>query len=96
DIGARPNTPVKAAAAGRVRATGFDPKMGNLVLLDHGYGKQTGYSHLSKILVKRGQKVTRGDVIGLLGNSGYSTGPHLHYMVKVNGRAVNPLTYILD
>jgi len=96
DIGARPNTPVKAAAAGRVRATGFDPKMGNLVLLDHGYGKQTGYSHLSKILVKRGQNVTRGDVIGLLGNSGYSTGPHLHYMVKVNGRAVNPLTYILD
>ncbi|MFQ5932433.1 MAG: M23 family metallopeptidase [Nitrospiraceae bacterium] len=96
DIGARPNTPIKAAAAGRVRATGFDSMMGNLVLLDHGYGKQTEYAHLSKILVKRGQKVKRGDAIGLLGNTGHSTGPHLHYMVKVNGRAVNPLTYILD
>ncbi|MGH7204838.1 MAG: M23 family metallopeptidase [Nitrospiraceae bacterium] len=96
DIGAAPNTPVHAPAAGRVTVVGFDPKMGHLVNLDHGYGVQTQYGHLSKALVKNGQRVKRGDVVGLVGSTGLSTGPHLHYMVKINSQAVNPRQYILD
>ncbi|HKW86439.1 MAG TPA: M23 family metallopeptidase [Nitrospiraceae bacterium] len=96
DIGTAPNTPVHAPAAGRVTVVGFDPKMGNLVNLDHGYGIQTQYGHLSKALVKSGQRVKRGELIGLVGSTGLSTGPHLHYMVKVNSQAVNPQQYILD
>jgi len=96
DIGAAPNTAVHAPAAGRVTVVGFDPKMGNLVNLDHGYGIQTQYGHLGKALVKIGQRVKRGEVVGLIGSTGHSTGPHLHYMVKVNSQAVNPQQYILD
>lgn len=96
DIGAPPNTPVQAPAAGRVTATGFDPRMGNMVALDHGYGIETQYGHLAKILVKNGQKVKRGDVIGLVGSTGLSTGPHLHYLVKSNNHPVDPQRYILD
>ena len=96
DIGAANKTPVKATANGRVRAAGFDSKMGNIVLLDHGYGLQTEYAHLAKILVRHGQRIRRGDVIGLIGSTGRSTGPHLHYMVKMKGRAVDPVPYILN
>lgn len=96
DIGAAPNTPVQAPASGQVVAAGFDAKMGNMLLIDHGYGIQTEYGHLAKILVRQGQKVKRGDVIALVGSTGLSTGPHLHYMVKVKGQAVNPHNYILD
>lgn len=96
DIGAAPSTPVRASASGHVRAAGFDAKMGNVVLIDHGYGIETEYGHMSKILVKQGQKVKRGDVIALVGSTGLSTGPHLHYMVKVKGQTVNPHNYILD
>jgi murein DD-endopeptidase MepM/ murein hydrolase activator NlpD len=76
--------------------TGYDGKMGNLVRLDHGYGIETVYGHLAKSLVKEGQRVKRGDVIALVGSTGLSTGPHLHYMVKVNGQAIDPNKYILD
>ena len=96
DIGAPANTPVQAPAAGRVVTTGSDPRMGNLVSLDHGFGMETQYGHLAKILVKNGQKVKRGDVIGLVGNTGLSTGPHLHYMIKSNNRAIDPQRYILE
>lgn len=96
DIGAPFNTPVQAPAAGRVVATGFDPRMGNLVAIDHGYGMETQYGHLAKVLVKNGQKIRRGDVIGLVGSTGLSTGPHLHYHVKSNSHAVDPQRYILD
>ena len=96
DIGAAPNAPVQAPAQGRVTATGFDPKLGNLVRLDHGFGIETLYGHLAKALVKEGQRVNRGDVIALVGSSGLSTGPHLHYMVKVNGQALDPSKYILE
>ena len=96
DIGAAPNTPVQAPAAGTVAAVGFDAKMGNIINIDHGYGIQTQYGHLAKVLVKKGQNVKRGEVIGLLGSTGFSTGPHLHYLVKVNQRAVNPQFYILN
>ncbi len=96
DIGAPPNADVLAPAAGQVTAAGFDLRMGYVINIDHGYGIQTQYGHLAKILVKQGQKVKRGDRIGLVGSTGLSTGPHLHYMVKVNGRPVNPQRYILD
>lgn len=96
DIGAAPNAPVQASAAGRVTMTGYDSKMGNLVRLDHGYGVETVYGHLAKSLVKEGQRVKRGDVIALVGSTGLSTGPHLHYMVKVNGQTIDPNKYILD
>ena len=96
DIGAPPNTPVQAPASGHVTSAGFDAKMGNVVLIDHGYGIQTEYGHLAKILVRQGQKVKRGDAVALLGSTGLSTGPHLHYMVKIKGQTVNPHNYILD
>lgn len=96
DIGAAPNTPVQSPASGHVVSAGFDAKMGNMILIDHGYGIQTEYGHLAKILVRQGQRVKRGDVIALVGSTGLSTGPHLHYMVKVKGQAVNPHNYILD
>ncbi|MFO7886581.1 MAG: M23 family metallopeptidase, partial [Desulfobacteraceae bacterium] len=67
-----------------------------LVIIDHGHGTFTKYGHLDKILVKRGDMVKRGDIIGRMGNSGRSTGPHVHYEVKVNGISVNPQKYILD
>ncbi len=75
---------------------GFDPKLGNLVKLDHGYGMETLYGHLAKALVKEGQRVKRGDVVGLVGSTGLATGPHLHYMVKVNGQTFDPTKFILD
>lgn len=96
DIGAAPNAPVQAPAQGRVTATGYDPKLGNIVRLDHGYGVETVYGHLAKALVKEGQRVNRGDVIALVGSTGLATGPHLHYMVKVNGQALDPHKYILE
>lgn len=96
DIGAAPNTPVRAPAQGRVTSTGYDPKLGNMVRVDHGYGVETLYGHLAKALVKEGQRVERGDVIALVGSSGLATGPHLHYMVKVNGQALDPIKYILE
>ncbi len=96
DIGAAPNTPVRAPAQGRITSIGYDPKLGNIVRLDHGFGVETLYGHLAKALVKEGQRVDRGDVIALVGSSGLSTGPHLHYMVKLNGQALDPTKYILE
>ncbi len=96
DIGAAQNAPVQAPAQGRVTSVGFDPKLGNLIRLDHGFGIETVYGHLAKSLVKEGQRVKRGDVVGLVGSSGLATGPHLHYMVKVNGQALDPNKYILE
>lgn len=96
DIGAAPNTPVRAPAQGRITSVGYDPKLGNMVRVDHGFGVETLYGHLAKALVKEGQRVERGDVIALVGSSGLSTGPHLHYMVKLNGQALDPNKYILE
>jgi murein DD-endopeptidase MepM/ murein hydrolase activator NlpD len=96
DIGAAANAPVQAPAQGRVTSVGFDPKLGNMLKLDHGFGIETLYGHLAKALVKEGQRVKRGDVVGLVGSSGLATGPHLHYMVKVNGQTFDPTKYILD
>ena len=96
DIGAAANAPVQAPAQGRVTTVGFDPKLGILVKVDHGFGIETLYGHLAKALVKEGQRVRRGEVVGLVGSSGLATGPHLHYMVKVNGQALDPVKYILE
>ena len=96
DIGAAANAPVQAPAHGRITAVGFDPKLGILVKVDHGFGIETVYGHLAKALVKEGQRVKRGEVVGLVGSSGLATGPHLHYMVKVNGQALDPVKYILE
>jgi murein DD-endopeptidase MepM/ murein hydrolase activator NlpD len=96
DIGAAANAPIQAPAQGRVTAVGFDPKMGNVVKIDHGFGIETLYGHLAKSLVKEGQRVKRGEVVALVGSTGLATGPHLHYMVKVHGQALDPLKYILE
>ena len=96
DLAARRGTPVIATADGVVVYSGRDGGFGRVVRLSHGFGYTTIFGHLDKILVKPGDEVRRGDTIGLLGSSGRSTGPHLHYEVHVDGRAVNPLYYILD
>ncbi len=96
DIANRTGTKIYATAAGRVSYTGKKMLLGEVVIIDHGHGVVTRYGHMKKSLVKRGAKVKRGDVIGLMGNSGRSTGPHVHYEVKVNGLSVNPKKYILN
>ncbi len=95
DITAPKGTPILAPADGIVKSTGWESGFGNKVVISHGYGVVTKYGHTSKILVKPGQRVSRGDKIALVGKSGLATAPHLHYEVHVNGRPVNPLTYVL-
>lgn len=94
DIAARTGTPVLATAAGIVREVGTEPGYGKLVVIDHGYGFSTAYGHNSRLLVKVGQRVKRGDVIAAAGNTGRSSGPHVHYEVRVNGVPVNPRKYL--
>ena len=96
DIANHRGTPIVATADGRVKRVGTSGGLGKTVVIDHGYGFQTRYGHLSEIKVVRGQRVKRGDVIGLMGSTGYSTGPHLHYEVLRGGRPLNPLKYILN
>jgi len=96
DLSANAGTPVRAPANGRVASTGYQAQLGKMIKLDHDYDVETRFGHLSKIIVKRGQTVKRGEVIGYAGNTGYSTGPHLHYEVIVDGRRVDPIKYIYD
>ncbi len=96
DIASKSGTELIATANGRISYAAKKMYIGNLIIIDHGFGRVTKYGHLKKILVKRGQKVKRGDVIGLIGNTGRSTGPHVHYEVRINGTPVNPLKYILN
>ncbi len=94
DIGAQTGTPILAADSGTVVFRGWEGNYGYLIRIDHGGGRmETLYGHLSAFNVKLGDQVTKGDVIGYVGNTGYSTGPHLHYEVHVNGSPVNPLDY---
>jgi len=88
-------TPIYAPAAGKVVEDEFSPSYGNTVLLQHGNGLATRYAHMVQSKVKIGQQLKRGDLIGLMGNTGRSTGPHLHYEVHVNGAPVNPVQWIL-
>jgi murein DD-endopeptidase MepM/ murein hydrolase activator NlpD len=94
DIPGPVGTPIYATADGIVGRTGWVGGYGNLVELEHGQGLETRYGHLSKILVAQGQRVKRGDVIALMGSTGRSTGSHLHYEVRMDGRAVNPIPYL--
>ncbi len=97
DIGARRGTEIRAPGSGKVVVAAYDGRMGKFIRIDHGYGIETTYGHLSKILVKYGDRVHRGDLIGLVGSTGkFSTGPHLHYQVAVNDKVVDPIHYILD
>lgn len=90
DIGANYGAKVSAAADGVVTFTGYISGYGNTVRISHGYGFETSYCHNSKILVKSGQQIKKGQAIAQVGSTGRSTGPHLHYMVKVNGVLKNP------
>lgn len=94
DIGAAEGAPVRAARSGRTAFAGWQGGYGYLVLLEHGQGLATLYAHLSGFAVERGQYVAAGQVIGYVGDTGYSFGPHLHFEVRVEGRAVNPLHYL--
>lgn len=94
DIAASKGTDIKAAADGTVEAAGWLGNYGYMVLLNHGAGIKTRYAHASKLLVKKGQKVKQGEVIAKVGNTGRSTGPHLHFEVIINGRTKNPLSYL--
>jgi murein DD-endopeptidase MepM/ murein hydrolase activator NlpD len=96
DIANREGTAILATANGIVSFAGKKGPMGNMLVIDHGHGVVTRYAHLSEALKKRGEAVKRGDIIAQMGNSGRSTGPHLHYEVHLNGVPVNPATYILN
>ena len=96
DIAASPGAPIHAPADGIVSFAGYDPGYGKLVSIDHGYGVVTRFGHTSAIMVEVGQKVKRRDVIASVGNTGRSTGPHLHYEVRVNNVPVDPSNYVLD
>lgn len=96
DISAPQGTPIYAPAKGKVSFTGRDGGYGLSLTVDHGTGIMTRYAHLHSIAVKNAQKVTRGQLIAYVGNTGRSTGPHLHYEVRLNGVPVNPMRYILN
>ena len=93
DFSANVGTPVYATGNGVVRKAGWEGLYGNCIQIDHGFGYVTRYAHLSKIDVRVGQKVVRGETIGKVGTTGKSTGPHLHYEVMVKGQIVNPVNY---
>ena len=93
DFSANIGTPVYATGNGVVTKAGWQSGYGKIIKIDHGYGYETWYAHLNDMDVRVGQKVVRGQVIGEVGNTGKSTGPHLHYEVHVKGRVVNPVNY---
>jgi murein DD-endopeptidase MepM/ murein hydrolase activator NlpD len=95
DLAAPYGAPVVAPAAGRVMRISHQTGYGLTLEIEHGNGIETKYAHLSKVVVQEGAQVTRGQPIAAVGNSGLSTGPHLHYEVHVNGKVVDPLTYVL-
>lgn len=94
DFTARKGTPILAAADGIVTKAGRASAYGNLVKLDHGAGLETRYAHASKLLVESGERVLKGQVIALVGSTGRSTGPHLHYEIRLNGHALDPRKYL--
>jgi len=94
DLSAPQGTVVWAAMDGKVSALGYNVTYGNYIILSHAGGFQTMYAHLHSISVKRGETVSKGTQIGTVGNTGYSTGPHLHFAVYKNSMAVNPLDYL--
>jgi murein DD-endopeptidase MepM/ murein hydrolase activator NlpD len=96
DISVRTGTRIVAPADGVVSSIGKTYGFGTILTINHGYNLRTRYAHLSKVLVKKGQSVKRGEKIALVGSTGRSTGPHLHYEVVLSGVPVDPLNYILN
>ncbi|MCX6799704.1 MAG: LysM peptidoglycan-binding domain-containing M23 family metallopeptidase [Candidatus Falkowbacteria bacterium] len=94
DIANKIGTPLYAAEAGVVEYVGWGKGYGNQVVINHGGGKMTRYAHASKVYVKKGQKVARGEAVAAMGSTGWSTGPHIHFEVIINGVKYNPLNYI--
>ena len=91
DVSADRGTPVRATADGTVDSEGYNGNYGNSIVIMHGFGIATRFGHLSGFAVRLGQKVRRGDVIGYVGSTGRTTGPHLHYEILLNGQPINPL-----
>ena len=96
DIAATTGTPIKVVADGTITFAAYSGSYGYLVKVDHGNGVETWYGHTSKMLVKEGQAVKAGDTIALVGSTGNSTGPHLHFEVRINGEHVNPQKYLYN
>ncbi len=96
DIGAAYGAPILAAADGVVVYSGTFSAMGKTVQLDHGYGIQTFYAHAQKLLVRSGERVKRGQIIARVGSTGHSTGPHLHYEVRINGVPADPYYFLIE
>jgi len=96
----RPDSEVRATGAGRIKRINTrvvkNKGYGKYIIMDHGYGYESLYAHLSEIFVKPGQRVKRWDLIGLSGNTGKSTAPHIHYGVYYKSKAVNPLDFLLE
>jgi hypothetical protein len=96
DISCRTGTPIKAPADGVVTSVGYSTGYGNNVVVSHGFGYVTRYAHLHAFNVKSGQALRRGDVLGYVGSTGRSTGPHLHYEILLNNKAVNARNFVLE
>ena len=96
DIVAPRKTPIIAPAGGVVTFSGWRDGIGRAIEIRHGFGYRTTYGHNQKLMVKKGYHVKRGDVLALLGSSGRSTGPHLHYEIQLNGKMVNPYRYVIE
>lgn len=96
DFAAPVGTPIYATGNGRVEAAGTEGGYGRRVIIDHGYSYKTLYGHMSRFAVRAGQRVKRGDLIGYVGNTGISTGPHVHYEVHKNNKPVNPINFIYN
>jgi murein DD-endopeptidase MepM/ murein hydrolase activator NlpD len=95
DVHAPTGTPIVAPAAGRVIYAGNDKGYGLVVEIDHGNNIRTRFAHCSRLVVQQGQQVTRNQLIAAVGSTGLSTAPHLHYEIHVNGKPVDPITYVL-
>ena len=96
DVAAPAGAPIIAPASGVVTKVGYETGYGNTLEIDHGNGIVTRYAHCSRIDVRSGQRVTRGQRVAAVGSTGLATGPHLHYEIHINGKVVNPLTYVLS
>ncbi len=96
DLSAPTGTPIYATADGRISKADWFSSYGLYVSIEHGASLQTRYAHMSKLAVANGQMVKKGDIIGYVGSTGRSTGPHLHYEVRMDGKAVNPIPYMAE
>lgn len=96
DFTASRGTPIQATGDGKVVKVTRSPSYGNYMVIDHGHGYESLYAHMDDVIVKRGEKVKRGQKIGTVGNTGRSTAPHLHYEIHLNGRPINPISYCID